>query len=167
MDFKKVYIEFSVQLLEATDSELWSLKYKLDEDGMSCRVLRGRKMHTISDLFDEFAAVLQFSYYFGHNWNAFDECLSEMQYFPFGHGIVLLISRADEILSQEPESLSIFFQILKDASDTYARPIERGEWWDRPAIPFHVVFHTQPGVGQQFVNTWRDAGLKIVPCSAD
>jgi hypothetical protein len=42
------------------------------------RSVRGRKMTTTAQLYDEFAAALQFPPYFGENWAAFDECLSDM-----------------------------------------------------------------------------------------
>jgi len=34
------------------------------------RIVRGKRSHASSELFGEWAAALQFPYYFGHNWDA-------------------------------------------------------------------------------------------------
>ena len=64
-------------LLETTRSGAADLEEQLRQDGRVVH-LRGRKMTTLRQLFDEFAAALQFPYYFGANKDAFDECLSEV-----------------------------------------------------------------------------------------
>jgi hypothetical protein len=46
--------------------------------GYEARFCRGSKMQTLDALFDEFSAAWQFPYYFGYNWAAFDECLSDL-----------------------------------------------------------------------------------------
>jgi hypothetical protein len=50
----------------------WSLQND-DSLRVAVRFLRGRKMTTTASLLDEFSAALQFPYYFGGNWDAFDE----------------------------------------------------------------------------------------------
>src|SRR5215510_10518793 len=44
------------------------------------RFLRGRKMHESSGLDNEFAAAMQFPWYYGENWAAFDECLKDLSW---------------------------------------------------------------------------------------
>jgi hypothetical protein len=46
---------------------------------------------------------------------------------------------ADEV----PDKLDLFRDTLYDAGDEWARPISLGEWWDRPAVPFHVILHSE------------------------
>lgn len=50
------------------------------DDGLTVLTVRGRKMRTLETLYDEMAAALQFPQYFGENWPAFNECLSEMDW---------------------------------------------------------------------------------------
>src|SRR5262249_52404434 len=44
------------------------------------RVIRGRKSRTVRAFFDEVSAALQFPYYFGENWAAFDECITDLDW---------------------------------------------------------------------------------------
>jgi len=114
------------------------------EAGLTVRVVRGRKTRTVEKLFDEVSAALQFPYYFGENWAAFDECLSDMDWLPSRVGIVVAVLDAVEVLSDEPEAeLTTLARVMTHAARTYAEPIDFGEWWDRPALPFHVVLQTR------------------------
>ena len=51
---------------------------------LTVRTVRGRKIRTVGRLFDEMAAALQFPYYFGENWPAFDECLADIDWLADG-----------------------------------------------------------------------------------
>jgi diadenosine tetraphosphate (Ap4A) HIT family hydrolase len=48
-------------------------KYK----GAIIRMIRGNKSKTTPDFFNEVAAALQFPYYFGENWDAFNDCIKD------------------------------------------------------------------------------------------
>ncbi|WP_273544069.1 barstar family protein [Cellulomonas fulva] len=114
------------------------------EAGLTVRHVRGRKMRTVGGLFDEVSAALQFPYYFGENWPAFDECLADMDWLPLQVGIVVTVLDAVEVLSDEPSAeLGTLARTIAHASETYAEPIASGEWWDRPALPFHVVLQAR------------------------
>src|SRR5437879_2485828 len=82
-------------LPEITDFS-WSLALNLPEQ-LLVRVLRGQKMSTPAGLFDEFAAALQFPYYFGENWNAFDECINDLEWLR-SSAYLLIIVNADQLL---------------------------------------------------------------------
>lgn len=59
------------------------IKGKYVEDISSIKdllIIDGKKCKTTDDLFKEYATVLKFPSWFGQNWNAFDECLSECVY---------------------------------------------------------------------------------------
>jgi hypothetical protein len=91
-------------------------------------------------MYDEFAAALQFPYYFGNNANAFDECLADMSWLR-GSIYVLTILDSAELLGGEPSELQPFLDAFERISVEWSKPIEKGESWDRPAVPFHFVFH--------------------------
>lgn len=110
--------------------------------GMYTRALRGRKMRTINDLYDEFSAACQFPLYFGENVMAFDECLSSLDNQNPGKGIVLVIVEPDQVLMDSIKietELELFLSCLANAAREWGEKIDLGEWWDRSALPFHVI----------------------------
>lgn len=142
----------SVEALRTLDQDLRPLLMEGDTDAISravaewtearfaVRVLRGTRMQTAQDVFTEFAAALQFPHYFGHNKDAFDECIADLSWLPPGPGYVLLITEPDQVLANEPRtSLHWLVASLKSARAELARPLDSGEWWYRPSAPFHVV----------------------------
>jgi hypothetical protein len=131
--------------------------------GLDARRLRGEKMRTVNGLFDEFAAVLQFPHYFGENWDAFDECLSDMHWLRSSSGIILLVANAEQVLLDDPGELPVLVRGLASASTTYARPIDLGEWWDRPAVPFHVVLLSSSETARARRTRWESAGASLMP----
>ncbi len=112
-------------------------------DGLVVRHLRGSKMLTNGDLFDEFAAVLQFPHYFGENWDAFDECLNDLEWLP-ANGYLIVIFDADRVLEKEPPSESqVFIEILQSVAENLAEPQSVQGMPHRPGVPFHVLLLTQ------------------------
>ncbi len=118
-------------------------------------------MRTLDALFDEVSAALQFPYYFGENWAAFNECLSEMEWLPQGTGFVLLIMNADEVLADDPDEFAPFMRTVATALKSYSDPINDGEWWDRPPIPFHIILQADAAFREQIINSWNAAGTEI------
>lgn len=78
------------------------------------RHVRGRHMPSVAALFDEFAAALQFPYYFGRNKDAFDECFGEIAD-TVGAGAVVLVLDADALLNERPAELSWFAEAVGNA----------------------------------------------------
>ena len=145
-------------LLESATADAADVASGWADAGFAVRVLRGHKMRDLNALFNEVAAALQFPYYFGENWPAFDECLSDLQWLPRHPGAVLLIMDAQEVLRDAPIELRVLVRALSDATKTYAKPIELGEWWDRPAIPFHIVLQTTSEEARSLESRWRALG---------
>lgn len=129
---------------------------------LTVRAVRGRKMRTVPSLFDEIAAALQFPHYFGENWAAFDECLADMDWLLMNVGIVVVISDAQDVLADADDAeLRVLVGAIVHARDTYSQPIECGEWWDRPAVPFHVVLQSSPADMAAVRARWQAAGAVI------
>jgi RNAse (barnase) inhibitor barstar len=115
---------------------VWALQ-KAGDTRVACRTIRGRKARTTQALFDEFAAALQFPYYFGENWDAFDECLTDLQWLP-ADAYVLLIENSTHLLETErSDRLSTLFQVLERAGREWGTPAA-GQF-PRPAKSFHVL----------------------------
>lgn len=122
---------------EVTDFA-WSLKNSRLR--VAVRFLRGKKMVTLPTLYDEFAAALQFPYYFGENWNAFSECITDLEWIP-ADVYVLVITHAKDLLAEESEDqLEALTNLLEEAGCEWSKPVETSQAWDRPAVAFHVIF---------------------------
>jgi hypothetical protein len=104
--------------------------------------VRGKKMRTTPALYDEFAAALQFPYYFGENGAAFDECLTDLEWLP-ADAYTILVSDSAHLLEAEPsEHLTLWLRALDRAGQYWAKPVE-GEF-ARAARPFHVLLQCTP-----------------------
>lgn len=149
-------------LLHAVDpSSATNAAWAWTESGSVVRVLRGQKMKTEQGVFDEVGAALQFPYYFGENWDAMDECITDLEWLPSGAGYVLVIADADQALIADEESLSILSSVLARAIEEWATPVERGEWWDRPAVAFSVVLQAAPANAGVCRQRWEAAGASV------
>jgi len=117
-------------------------------------------MGGLDGVFAQFAAAWQFPPFFGWNLAAFDECLREVdinQVVPPGRGYVVVLFDAGSVLVGEEPDLPPLVRAMSYAHEVYSKPIIRGEWWDRPALPFHVVLH----MGRDHARRWEDAGVSL------
>lgn len=105
------------------------------------RFIRGRRAATRDLLFHEFAAALQFPSYFGHNWDAFDECINDLQDWLPATAYVLILTQADQVLAKEPRDFHILVDLLGIAAKEMAAP--RDQQGRHPPVPFRVVFQCE------------------------
>jgi len=102
-------------------------------DGFLVKVLRGRKCRNGTGLFAELAEVLEFPDYFGHDWDALEECLADLEWLP-AKGYVLVFTEAELIAADDEDEFATFVEVLNDAAEAWAV----GETGKR-AKPFHAV----------------------------
>jgi RNAse (barnase) inhibitor barstar len=79
------------------------------------------------------AGALAFPAWFGHNWDAFYDCLTDLGWRP-ARGYLLLFEHADAMRSHAPEALDTALAILEDAASA----------WRTRAVPFRA-FLGAPG----------------------
>ncbi len=84
------------------------------------RIIRGRHCQDYAQLMAELAAVFQFPYYFGHNWDAFNECIQDLWWMK-ANSYLLVITDFDQLLPKDREGRRIFIEILKGASDNWSK----------------------------------------------
>lgn len=89
-------------------------------------------------LFSVFARTLDFPSYFGANWSALKDCLTDLDWLPADIYVIAVVN-ARSLLVQEPVERASLIQIMETAGREWATPVELGEWWDRPAKPFHII----------------------------
>ena len=114
-------------------------------DSMQVHVLEGSKMKSIGGLLDEFARVLRFPDYFGHNFNALKDCLTDLSW-TGAEGHILVILDVGQLLQRETvDDLRAFFGILAASCGAWSSPVSGQGAWDRPARPFHALLQAAPG----------------------
>jgi hypothetical protein len=138
---EKVWLHF----LLAPEEKAYDLSRDLAQSApcqVVSRVIRGRKAQSKDALFDESAAALQFPPYFGENWDAYDECLADLEWLP-AEAYALWITNATRLLDSEPpEQFQTALRIWDNASQEWGKPVS-GEW-ARPARAFHVILQETP-----------------------
>ncbi|MFE6866460.1 barstar family protein [Kitasatospora sp. NPDC057692] len=118
------------------------------------RLVRGDRCRTRAALFTEWAESLAFPDYFGHNWDAFEECLHDALH-PPGAGaaahLLVLVAAADDLLADErPDQLATLLAILDAAATTPAAD-----------SPLRVLFATTPPRAALTELRLRSAGRAI------
>lgn len=123
--------------------EFSGIRYRLPATYLS-RELRGKKMRTVAGVFDEFAAALQFPYYFGENKDAFDECLRDLvEFLGEAQGFVLLIREGSELLAEDVAEQEWFGSAMSDCAEHWAslkipfRVVVQGELSDLETVPLN------------------------------
>ena len=104
---------------------------------LALKVINGRHCKTPAALFTEFAQALEFPDYFGHNWDALEECLADLEWLP-AKGYILLITDAIHVLGNDDAEYETFLEILRDAGEAWGSG--QAGMGARRAIPFHVLF---------------------------
>jgi hypothetical protein len=103
--------------------------------GYVLRIVQGSKCQTPAGLFEEFARALQFPGYFGHNWDALEECLADLEWLP-AKGYVILIPEAQAVLPGDEEGYETLLEILNATGEAWSK----GETAEERRAPFHVFF---------------------------
>lgn len=104
--------------------------------GFALRVVHGKKCSTPAGLFTEFARALGFPDYFGHNWDAMEECLADLEWLP-AKGYVLLLTDAQAVLADDEDEYETLLEILSDAGEAWSKGQAGG---GSKSVAFHALF---------------------------
>lgn len=81
------------------------------------------------------ANVMYFPSYFGHNWDAFDECIRDLSWYR-APGYVIWFEAFNQFLEQDPASWNVALRLFRSAV----------EEWHAQGIPFYVFLIGNPAV---------------------
>ena len=84
-------------------------------------------------LLDQFAKVLRFPLHFGKNWDAFNDCLTDLQWLN-GKGWVVIVANAQPFAEKYEEEFTMAIEILTGAA----------EHWRALKKPFWIIIQAQP-----------------------
>jgi len=96
-----------IHVLSTPINEFSSL---LETLGFRVFVIDGSKIIDEATFFDEFARVLEFPAYFGHNWGAWDDSLGEFIH-SIPERVAIVWQSADKSFANDPQS---FLQVICD-----------------------------------------------------
>jgi hypothetical protein len=147
---------YIIPMEEAQFADLWLQLLHSHRESV-IRMIRGAKSRTVLKFFDEFSAVLQFPYYFGENWAAFDECITDLDWIE-GDAYLLMVRNADLLLDEdEDKDFRILIRSLTEANELWLTPnlyIPRM----RKPTPFHVLFQCDESNIAEFSQKLGDLG---------
>ena len=130
----------SLALLPEVDADrvVWPLRCAPGAGAV--RVIRGVKCETLDALFNEVGAALQFPDYFGENWDALDECITDLEWMP-AEWYLIHVDQVECVLPDDPADFRIFLRILLDAGRAWQDPAMRGmaDFPEAPRIPFNTI----------------------------
>ncbi|MFE7564799.1 barstar family protein [Kitasatospora sp. NPDC057500] len=119
------------------------------------RLVHGDRCRTRAALFAEWAESLAFPGYFGHNWDAFEECLRDALHPPGVETttrLLVLVAEADALLADEPsDQLTVLLAILDTAAATTLTTDS----------PLRVLFATAPPRAALAEHRLRTAGRAV------
>lgn len=114
------------------------VKQDLPEDILLLR-MDASVMGSLEEMYQMFSQVFQLPDYFGKNFNALDECLTDLEWLS-ANGYLVVIKNAEHLLYNDTDDvLEGILLILNDAGEEWATPVAQGDTWDREGIPFHTI----------------------------
>jgi RNAse (barnase) inhibitor barstar len=89
------------------------------ENGFTFFLLNGKQISGKGDFLTRAASALSFPDYFGNNWDAFEDCLTDMSWHE-ARGYVLLFDDFGPFADQSPDEFHTALEILKDSASFWA-----------------------------------------------
>lgn len=116
-----------------TDSELYSIMCQEAHSGKFVAHVRGELCKTLDDFFREISSSMRFPHYFGWNWAAFDECITDSEWLSF-NGLFIVIDQYHKTFSREQPSRVHKEDLVKHL--TYAM-----DYWITNSLPITIVLN--------------------------
>ncbi|MEV5726846.1 MULTISPECIES: barstar family protein [Streptomyces] len=113
--------------------------------------MRGREMHDSDGVFTQFYEALRLPDYFGWNWNALRDCLTDLHWISAKH-FLLTIDDADVALSDSAEERKILLRAMNDAVKFWAA---KPELPGQEKITFQVALLCPPDTREEIFREIR------------
>ena len=109
-----------VRDVELTGDTLRGIELLASSLDWPCYVIELKGCVEKSQLLERFAEVLRFPSWFGHNWDAFFDCLVDLPGARRARGCVILLRHAGELRANAPEAFDTARSILGDAAKVWS-----------------------------------------------
>jgi RNAse (barnase) inhibitor barstar len=83
--------------------------------GYEICIIDGRNVKQKADLLNIISQEMRFPSYFGHNWDALDECLRDLSWLP-SKGYIVQFFYPEYFLKNSPRDFEIFLGVIKSAN---------------------------------------------------
>ncbi|UBF24964.1 barstar family protein [Kovacikia minuta CCNUW1] len=104
---------------------------QLREQGWKLFSLEGERIANKSDFLQACAQVMHFPPYFGNNWDAFEECMTDPGIISINQ-LILLYNHPENFAQNEPNQWKTAVYILRTAI----------EYWSEKNVLMYVLFNT-------------------------
>ena len=151
LDIKKPWVFITEEAISRDDTLKKPLLLEIIPKNILLLELDAALMQGREGMYREFAAVMKFPDYFGNNYNALDDCMTDLQWLP-ADGYLLLIKNSEFLLSKEDDGvLKGLLSILDSAGEEWTKPVKLGDWWgNRDGLPFHTILELNKGKAAAF-----------------
>ena len=100
----------------------------LQKLGTEIFYLDGREIRDKQSFLQKMAEVMQFPDYFGYNWDALEECITDLDWYPAAR-YILIYDYPESFAKAEPKQWKIAYDILRSAV----------EYWQGMDTPLEVL----------------------------
>lgn len=97
-------------------------------------VLDGSKIYDKKTFLEKIARAMRFPDYFGKNWDALNDCITDLSW-ARAQGYVLLIQEPERFITTSPDDWQVALEILKSATES----------WHEWGTPFFVLLRGRIG----------------------
>jgi RNAse (barnase) inhibitor barstar len=125
--------------------------------------VRGTKSPDDKCFFDELSAALHFPYYFGHNWDAVGDCITDLNWLR-GSSFLIVFDSAEYLLSQSERGFRILLRVLADAHGVWHRETADFGVRGRQPMTLQSVFACHPDYVDRLTHRMRaiDAAFTVL-----
>jgi RNAse (barnase) inhibitor barstar len=103
-----------------TDDTVHGLELLASSLDWPCYVVELQSSLDKAQLLERCAEVLRFPSWFGHNWDAFFDCLVDLASARRARGCVIVLRHAGKLRSTSPEAFDTAWSILADAAKVWS-----------------------------------------------
>ena len=121
-----------------TDSQLYTLMYDAEHDDAFVGAVRGVFAQTEDGFFQEASAAFRFPHYFGWNWAAFDECVTDLEWLRFSH-LVFVVDHAESLFRKEKKPAQMIALLEKHLEAA-------AKYWEAQGVPFDCFLNYDSAV---------------------
>lgn len=153
--------QFYIKVCDISDFTNFQWKFnEVTSKKITAKMIRGQNCVTTDKLFDEFSAAFQFPYYFGENWDAFDECINDLEWMR-SDAYVVCISNSEKLLTLPGNDFELFVNILDSAAKEWGVGREYGAISTSPT-PFNIVLHCTNGKEGAIIEKFHALGVAFI-----